>query len=248
MVHPNMATTLGIVCTGAPITPLALQRLLSTAADKSYNCISIDGDTSTNDTVVMFANGAAAANTDEAVDVSQSTNPSQQSIDFISFQRILVGFMADMAKLVVRDGEGASKFITIRVRGCPCREAAQHIASVIARSVLVKTGIYGENPNWAGILATLGYSLLDTPFAGRGIINPALTSISLLDADNAHEVRFLHRGTPAAADAELSRELMAREDVEFLINLRDDGKEANVEDAVYWTSDLTHDFVTINSL
>lgn len=243
MIHPNMATTLGIICTDAPVTPAALQQLLSTAADKSYNCISIDGDTSTNDMVVMIANGAAGG-----TDVEFQPSAPSQSKDFGAFQKTLIEFMADMAKLVVRDGEGATKFVTIRVRGSPSYPAAKLIASVIARSVLVKTAIYGKDPSWGGILAALGYSLVDTEFAGRGIIVPELTSISFVPVDGKGPVKFLNKGVPTLVDEETVRLLMDQEDVEVVVDLRDDGigNMQDVEEAVYWTCDLTHDFVTIN--
>jgi glutamate N-acetyltransferase / amino-acid N-acetyltransferase len=249
MVHPNMATTLGIICTDAPVTPEALQRLLSVAADKSYNCISIDGDTSTNDMVVMFANGAAAANSTSqtTIDFRPSADPSERSADFIAFQHILVKFMADMAKLVVRDGEGASKFIEIRIRGSPSYDAAKHIASVIARSVLVKAGIYGKDPNWGGILAVLGYWLLNTQFAGQGIIVPELTSVSFVDGESGDLLKFLDRGVPAKVDEGKIKRVMAREDIEVVVDLRDGENDSNIEESVYWTCDLTHEFVTINS-
>lgn len=243
MIHPNMATTLGIICTDAPVTPTALQQLLCTAADKSYNCISIEGDTSTNDMLAMLANGAAGG-----TDIDYLPFATSQSNDFVAFQRTLIEFMADMAKLVVRDGEGATKFITIRVRGSPLYPAAKHIASVIARSVLVKTGIYGKDPNWGAVLAALGYSLIDTPFAGKGIIVPELTSVSLGPVDGGAQLKFLDKGSPAKVDEVRAKEIMGQEDVEVVVDLRDDvkGTGQDVEEAVYWTCDLTHEFVTIN--
>ncbi|KAM0177665.1 hypothetical protein ACHAPC_008764 [Botrytis cinerea] len=242
MIHPNMATTLGIICTDAPITPSALQQLLSTAADKSYNCISIEGDTSTNDMVTMFANGAAAP-THSPIDFDILA--ASKSADFIAFQRILIEFMADLAKLVVRDGEGATKFITIRVRGAPTYPAGKHIASVIARSVLFKMGVYGKDPNPIGVLAALGYSLMDTEFAGKGIINRELTSVSFVPADGAEELNFVKRGKLMEVDELRVKELMEKEDVEVVVDLRDDGS-GNGEEAIYWTCDITHEFVTIN--
>lgn len=243
MIHPNMATTLGIICTDASVTPTALQQLLSTAADKSYNCISIEGDTSTNDMLAMLANGAAGG-----TEIDFHPSAASQSDDFVAFQRTLVEFMAHMAKLVVRDGEGATKFMTIRVRGSPSYPAAKHIASVIARSVLVKTGIYGKDPSWGGVLAALGYSLIDTEFAGKGIIVPELTSVSFIPVDGGAVLKFLVKGSPAKVDEARAKEVMEQEDVEVIVDLRDDGKGAgqDIKEAMYWTCDLTHEFVTIN--
>ncbi|KAF7899664.1 hypothetical protein EAF00_004000 [Botryotinia globosa] len=242
MIHPKMATTLGIICTDAPITLPALQQLLSTAADKSHNCISIEGDTSTNDMVTMFANGAAAP-IHSPIDFD--TLAVSQSEDFVAFQKILIEFMADLAKLVVRDGEGATKFITIRVRGAPTYPAGKHIASVIARSVLFKMGVYGKNPNPIGVLAALGYSLMDTEFAGKGIINRELTSVSFVPVDGAEELNFVKRGKLMEVDELRVKELMEKEDVEVVVDLRDDGGGKG-EEAVYWTCDITHQFVTTN--
>ncbi|TPX60529.1 hypothetical protein PhCBS80983_g01762 [Powellomyces hirtus] len=251
MVHPNMATTLGILCTDAPVTPPALQQLLRNAADETYNCVSIDGDTSTNDIVAMLANGAAAAKGTSPIDLHGGSS-SDQSPDFVAFQRILSEFMAEMAQLVVRDAEGASKFITIRVRGSPSHAAGKHIASVIAKSVLVKTGIYGQDANWHGILAAVGYALLETPFEGQGIIVPEQTSVSFVNASSRGElVKFFERGVPVPVHAGLVKQIMEAEDVETVIDLRDDGSCTSAArqegEAVYWTSDITHDFVSINS-
>jgi glutamate N-acetyltransferase/amino-acid N-acetyltransferase len=193
--------------------------------------------------VAMLANGAAGG-----TETGFHPSAASQSDDFVAFQRTLIEFMADMAKLIVRDGEGATKFITIRVRGSPSYPAAKHIASVIARSVLVKTGIYGKDPNWGAVLAALGYSLIDTQFAGKGIIVPELTSVSFMPVDGGAELKFLDKGSPAKVDEARAKEVMEQEDVEVVVDLRDGGKGAgqDVEETVYWTCDLTHEFVTIN--
>jgi glutamate N-acetyltransferase/amino-acid N-acetyltransferase len=193
--------------------------------------------------VAMLANGAAGG-----TETGFHPSAASQSDDFVAFQRTRIEFMADMAKLIVRDGEGATKFITIRVRGSPSYPAAKHIASVIARAVLVKTGIYGKDPNWGAVLAALGYSLIDTQFAGKGIIVPELTSVSFMPVDGGTELKFLDKGSPAKVDEARAKEVMEQEDVEVVVDLRDGGKGAgqDVEETVYWTCDLTHEFVTIN--
>lgn len=192
--------------------------------------------------VTMFANGAAAP-THSPIDFD--TLAASQSEDFVAFQKILIQFMADLAKLVVRDGEGATKFITIRVRGAPTYPAGKHIASVIARSVLFKMGVYGKDPNPIGVLAALGYSLMDTEFAGKGIINRELTSVSFVPVDGSVELNFVKRGKLLEVDESRVKELMEKEDVEVVVDLRDDGGGKG-EEAVYWTCDITHEFVTIN--
>ncbi len=137
MIHPNMATLLGVITTDAPIASWALPPLLRYAVDRSFNSITIDGDTSTNDTVALLANGAAGG-----------TKILERSVDFEAFQTILTEFAAELAQLIVRDGEGATKFVTIRVTESASEEAARRIASSIARSPLVKTALYGKDANW----------------------------------------------------------------------------------------------------
>jgi glutamate N-acetyltransferase/amino-acid N-acetyltransferase len=139
MIHPNMATLLGVVATDVPLSPTALPGLLKHAADRSFNSITIDGDTSTNDTVALLANGAAGG-----VEVSAATTPD----DYAVVQEVLTDFAQELAQLIVRDGEGATKFVTIRVVEASSEEAARTVASTIARSPLVKTALYGKDANW----------------------------------------------------------------------------------------------------
>ena len=139
MMHPNMATMLDIVCTDAPVTPATLQQLLVIAVATSFNSISIDGDTFTSDMIALLANGAAGG---VAINVRELPSP-----DYVALQRTLNTFLTDLAQLVVRDGEGASRFATICVRGAPSSATAQCIAASIARSVLVKTSFAGRMPN-----------------------------------------------------------------------------------------------------
>ncbi|KAI5199626.1 arginine biosynthesis bifunctional protein ArgJ beta chain [Aureobasidium subglaciale] len=242
MIHPNMATTLGIICTDAPVTPVALQQLLSSAADKSYNCISIEGDTSTNDMVVMLANGAAGG---DVVDFDPSAH--YQSDDFVALQKILIEYMAELAKLVVRDGEGATKFVTIRIKGAPSYPAGKRIASVIARSVLLKTALYGKDSGWGNVAVALGYSLADTEFAAQGIVVPESTSISLVLSDGSEMLKLFDKGIPANVDQDEVKKHMDQEDIEILVNLRDAEESQHLEEATYWTCDITHEFIEVNS-
>lgn len=137
MIHPNMATLLSIIATDAPVSSSALPALLRKAVDLSFNSITIDGDTSTNDTVALLANGAAGG-----TEISEGTH------DYSVFSGVLSEFAKELAQLVVRDGEGATKFVTIRVVDSKTEEAARKIASTIARSPLVKTALYGKDANW----------------------------------------------------------------------------------------------------
>jgi glutamate N-acetyltransferase/amino-acid N-acetyltransferase len=141
MIQPNMATTLGFVTTDAAIAPAALRTALKRAIDQSFNRISVDGDTSTNDTVAVLANGASKA-----------------KISPQAFESALTEVLISLARQIARDGEGAKKLVTIDVEGAPSASAAEKIARAIANSPLVKTAIAGSDPNWGRILCAAGYA------------------------------------------------------------------------------------------
>jgi glutamate N-acetyltransferase / amino-acid N-acetyltransferase len=238
MIHPNMATLLGIICTDAPISPIALRSLLTEAVDKSFNAISIDGDTSTNDTVAILANGAAS--------LSGSTPPiSPNTEEYTAFSQILTSFSQRLSHLVVRDGEGATKFITIRVRNALIAADAKAIASSISRSPLVKTAMYGKDANWGRILCAIGYTSanhLSSPDA----IDPLRTSVSFIPAENSaskHEgpLVLLVNGEPQAVDEARAARLLEDEDLVIDIDL-----SVGKEEGTYWTCDFSHEYVTIN--
>lgn len=226
MIHPNMATLLGILCTDAPIAPAPLQSLLTAAIDKSFNSISIDGDTSTNDTVALLANGAAGG-----TPIADSTSP-----DYAAMQETLTTFAADLAKLVVRDGEGATKFVTIRVTNAASYTDAKRVASTIARSPLVKTALYGKDANWGRVLCATGYA------EGVESVVPEQTSVSFVPTDGSPELKLLVRGEPEAVDEARAAQILEAEDLEILVRL----SEREGEEAVYWTCDFSHEYVTIN--
>ena len=141
MIQPNMATTLGFVVTDAVVSPAVLRTALKRAIDRSYNRISVDGDTSTNDTVAVLANGASGV------------KPSAKA-----FEGALTSVLESLAQQIARDGEGARKLVTIDVEGAANEKAAEKIARSIANSPLVKTAIAGSDPNWGRILCAAGYA------------------------------------------------------------------------------------------
>lgn len=225
MIHPNMATLLGILCTDAPIDAQPLQAMLASSITKSFNSISIDGDTSTNDTVAILANGAAGGRP-----ISTASGP-----DFEAMQETLTQFAIDLAKLVVRDGEGATKFVTIRVVNAKTYEDAKAVASSIARSPLVKTALYGKDANWGRILCATGYAGVDS-------VIPAETSVSFVPADGSQELQLLVRGEPEQVDERRAAQILEAEDLQVVVQLSDKfDKEATV-----WTCDFSHEYVTIN--
>lgn len=226
MIHPNMATLLGIMTTDVPVTSSLIQPILTNTVNSSFNCISIDGDTSTNDTVALLANGAAGG----------SGIRSQSSKDYHIFQKLVTEFATDLAKLVVRDGEGATKFITIRVINSLSETSARKIASTIARSPLVKTAIYGKDANWGRIICAAGYSQISEP--GQQInetpgIIPENTSISLIPSDGSCELHLLVNGEPQLVDEDRAAEILQYEDVEILVDMG-----VGREQATYWTCDF----------
>lgn len=226
MIHPNMATLLGIICTDAPVAPSALQPLLTAAVTKSFNSISIDGDTSTNDTVAILANGAAGG----------SEISSASSTGYPEFEKILTDFAADLSQLVVRDGEGATKFVTIRVTNAATYSDAKKVASTIARSPLVKTALYGKDANWGRILCATGYA------EGVDSVVPTQTSVSFMPTDGSEELKLLVNGEPEKVDEARAAQILEAEDLEIVVRL----SETPGEEAVYWTCDFSHEYVTIN--
>ncbi|KAJ4366847.1 glutamate N-acetyltransferase [Neocucurbitaria cava] len=228
MIHPNMATLLGVICTDAPIAAYALRQALISATSKSFNSISIDGDTSTNDTLAILANGAAGG----------QPVASTETQDFHAFQEVLTDFASDLAKLVVRDGEGATKFVTIRVTNAATYKDAHRVASTIARSPLVKTALYGKDANWGRILCATGYA------EGVDSVIPEETSVSFIPTDGSEELKLLVNGEPEQVDEERAAKILEAEDLE--INVRLSENKGYKEEAVFWTCDFSHEYVTIN--
>lgn len=234
MLAPNMATLLTILATDAPIAPKIMPSVVKFAADRSFNAITVDGDTSTNDTMALLANGAAGGK-----EVAEEGSP-----DYEAFKDILTEFSADLAKYIVRDGEGATKFVTIRVEESLTEEAAREVARAIARSPLVKTALYGKDANWGRILCAAGYALISPP--GQPVndvpdIVPEKTNVSFVPTDGSPELKLLINGEPEQVDEERASEILEMEDLEILVRL---GTGKNK--AVHWTCDLSHDYVTIN--
>lgn len=192
MIGPNMATMLGILVTDAPLDPASAQAALTAAADESFNCISVDGHMSTNDTVLLLANGAAGG-------------APLCGDELAAFRRALVEVCVELARSIPADGEGATHLITIEVEGCPSRNAARTIAKTIAESPLVKTAVTGADPNWGRIVSAAGYA--GVPFDPDGV------SLHL------NGVLLYRDGSPVDFDATgVSRSI--REDRNTLIQLR----------------------------
>ncbi|KAK9240930.1 arginine biosynthesis protein ArgJ [Lipomyces kononenkoae] len=223
MIHPNMATLLGCFVTDAPVSPDALSSILKFAVDRSFNSISVDGDMSTNDTIAALANGAAGGALIDAGSEGYEVLKSE-----------ITSFAESLAQLVVRDGEGATKFVTINVEDAESFEDAKKVASTIATSSLVKTALYGEDANWGRITCAIGYSDVN--------VNPLKTSVSFVPVDGSEELKLLINGEPENVDEDRASQILANEDLVIRVQLGTGGGQS----ARMWTCDLSHEYVTIN--
>ncbi len=219
MIKPDMATMLAYVATDAPVAATGLQNLLSDAVERSFNRISVDGDTSTNDACMLVATGQAPL------------EPLQPGTDaFNDLAEALTAVCIELAQGLVRDGEGASKFVTLAVGGARDEAEALRVAYTIAESPLVKTALFASDPNWGRLLAAIGR-------AGVPELDVERVSIRLND------VLIAERGCRAAGYTEAQgAAAMAAEDITIAVEL-DRGDSA----ATVWTSDLSHEYVRINA-
>lgn len=246
MIHPDMrpasrvphATLLGCILTDAAVAPNSLQRALTHAVTRSFNSISVDGDTSTNDTIILLANGSAAPPLGSEIDAD--TDRAAYDI----FERELTEFAIDLAKLVVRDGEGATKFVTITVKGAPSYEDAHNIASRISTSALVKTALFGEDANWGRILSAAGSVPLasTSPSAAPSTINPTTVSVTFVPSDGSARMTVLEHGEPKTMDESRAKQILSLEDIGVEVDL---GMGGNAQ-ATYWTCDFSYEYVKIN--
>jgi len=205
MIHPNMATMLSFIITDAKIDFPILDKALRHAVDRSFHSITVDGDTSTNDTVVVLANGASGI----------TPNPE-------AFTAELMDVCQRLAKAIARDGEGASKFVELTVEGAPSDEAAREIARCVARSPLVKTAIYGSDPNWGRLVCAVGNS-------GVALANDQIE----IYIDN---VSMIH------GDLDAAQRRMREKEIKLRIVLHSGAGMATV-----WTCDFTEGYIRINA-
>ncbi len=220
MIHPDMATLLAVLTTDAVAEPASLQPLLRRVADRSFNAISVDGDTSTNDTALLLAHGAAGV------------DPARDGAVWQLFEEAVQHVARVLALAIVGDGEGASKLVEIQVAGAASEAAARDIGRAIARSTLVKTAIYGADPNWGRILAA----------AGAAGVALALDRLTLQAAADGEWLTLAEGGATAHPDAERARAIFRQKTIRLRIDLGLGRAEAMV-----WTCDLTPDYVRINA-
>jgi glutamate N-acetyltransferase/amino-acid N-acetyltransferase len=216
MIHPNMATMLGYIATDAAIAQPLLQQMVSEAANKSFNCITVDGDTSTNDALMLIATGKSGAQVGEA----------ERAV----LQAAVTEVATILAQAIVRDGEGATKFITIQVEGGRDEAECKKIGYAIAHSPLVKTAFFASDPNLGRILAAIGYA---------GVADLDVEKLKLyLDEVLVAE----HGGRAASYREEDGQRVMKQSDIAIRVVLNRGSVNATL-----WTCDFSYDYVKINA-
>jgi glutamate N-acetyltransferase / amino-acid N-acetyltransferase len=220
MIRPNMATMLGFVATDAAIDPALLQPLVTEAANRSFNRITIDGDTSTNDSFLLIATHQAGNPTITALD----------SADGQALRDAVVAVSQQLAQAIVRDGEGATKFITVRIDGGRTEDECLQAAYAIAHSPLVKTAFFASDPNLGRILAAVGY-------AGIADLDQTLIDLHLDDVHVVHQ-----GGRRAEYREEDGQRVMQQAEITVRVGLNRGDATATV-----WTCDFSHEYVTINA-
>jgi glutamate N-acetyltransferase/amino-acid N-acetyltransferase len=218
MIHPGMATMLSVITTDAACAPELLQRAVKAVADQSFNRISVDGDMSTNDTVLLLASGVSGATID--------------TTSFDTFVALLADVCMDLAKKIARDGEGATKLVEIRITGAVDGAMAHRVADSIACSPLVKTAIHGNDPNWGRVVCAAGYS-------GAAIDPDRLTLDFGLGAE---QIRLVAAGMPLVADLNAASQLLNRELVYITLDLG-----LGSATTTMWTCDFSKEYVEVNA-
>ncbi len=218
MIHPNMATMLAYLTTDAAIAPSLLQAALKSAVDQSFNCITVDGDTSTNDTVLCLANGLA-----ENRLISRNTR------DYVEFERLLTSATQSLALMICRDGEGVTKVVKILVEGATTTTAAKQVAATIATSNLVKTALFGEDANWGRVMGAIGRSGVS--------IDPSKITVRFDD------IVMVKQGVGMGLEAEAAiAQVFKKKEFTIAVHLGQGRAQAHM-----WTTDLSYDYVRINA-
>ena len=219
MIHPNMATMLGYVATDAAVSQSALQAIIDHAVNHSFNCITVDGDTSTNDSLVLMATGQAG-----------NAEITESSSEFEALRAVMTEVAVELAQAIVRDGEGATKFMTIHVEAGKDREECRKVAYAIAHSPLIKTAFFASDPNLGRILAAIGYA---------GIADLDVNAMQLYLGD---VLVAEHGGRAASYEEAQGAAVMKEAEITVRVVLNRGSAKATV-----WTCDFSYDYVKINA-
>jgi len=220
MIHPNMATMLAFVTSDVNISPALLKEALQESNGRTYNMISVDGDTSTNDMVAVLANGLAG-------------NPiiDRRGADYALFAEALDSVNRHLAKAIAGDGEGATKLLEVFVQGAADAESARKLARSVVSSSLVKAAFFGQDANWGRVLCALGYAGVQ--------FDPGQVSIEFLSA--AGSVSLMNKGEPIAFDEELALSVLKENEIKVVVFMGEGAAQATA-----WGCDLSYDYVRIN--
>ncbi|MHA1727530.1 MAG: bifunctional glutamate N-acetyltransferase/amino-acid acetyltransferase ArgJ [Promethearchaeota archaeon] len=221
MIHPNMGTMLSFITTDANISSVLLNKALKESVEDSYNMISVDGDTSTNDTVLVVANGMA-----------ENSEIIEENKDYNLFKEALHHVNLSLAQQIVKDGEGAGKFITVKIKGAPTKNDARLLCKSVIASNLVKTAFFGEDANWGRILAAMGYSGAE--------FDPDKVTIQFKSQTDS--VDLIKNGVPLQFDEKLALKILKNEEIMVEVLLKDGDAEATA-----WGCDLSYKYVEINA-
>ena len=219
MIHPNMATMLGYIATDAAVSQAAIENVIQHAVNKSFNCITVDGDTSTNDSLIVMATNQAG-----------NTEITAESADFAALRDAITDVAIELAQAIVRDGEGATKFMTVTVEGGKSEEECRKVAYAIAHSPLIKTAFFASDPNLGRILAAIGYAGIDD----LDVSTLRLYLGDVLVAENG--------GRAASYLEEQGAAVMKESDILVRVVLN-----RGTEDTTIWTCDFSYDYVKINA-
>jgi glutamate N-acetyltransferase/amino-acid N-acetyltransferase len=220
MIHPNMATMLSFITTDVSISPALLQKALQESVEDTYNMISVDGDTSTNDMVAILANGQA-----------QNSPIDEEGLHYQEFCKALTLVNTVLSKAIIYDGEGATKFLEVRVERASSVSSARCLAKAVISSNLVKAAFFGEDANWGRIICAMGYSGVN--------FSPEEVSISLKSAGGW--IELLKQGEPAYLDEALAKRILAEKEIVIEVSLGSGDSSAKA-----WGCDLSYDYVRIN--
>lgn len=220
MIHPNMATTLNFITSDVAISSEMIQKALSDVVKVTYNCLSIDGDTSTNDTATVMANGLAGNN-----------KITSEGADYEIFKQALYIVMMNMTRMLAADGEGATKLVECYCKGCPDIDTAIIVAKSVIRSPLLKCAIFGEDANWGRILCAIGYAEAEFD----------IDKVDVWMASKAGSIKVCENGSGIEFSEDEAAKILAEDEIHINIDLKQGDAEAKA-----WGCDLTYDYVKIN--
>ena len=220
MIHPNMATMLCFITTDAAISPEMIKKALSEDVSESFNMMSIDGDTSTNDMVALMANGMAG--NDEIT---------AEGADYDAFRSALSAVTQGLVRLIAKDGEGATKLLTCKVSGAKDRVIARTVAKSVITSSLFKAAMFGADANWGRVLCAIGYSGADVD----------VTKIDVDFSSVEGNIAVCRNGSGVDFDEDTAKKILLKDEIDILINLNDGDISSTA-----WGCDLTYDYVRIN--